>query len=67
MDGDDVCSPDRFQKEYEVLENHPEFAVVSVFMNHYDDEENTVDFFTDLNSLRYVASPTFRNPQTYST
>ncbi len=38
MDGDDVCSPDRFQKEYEVLENHPEFAVVSVFMNHYDDQ-----------------------------
>ena len=28
-------------------------------------DKNTVDFFTDLNSLKYVASPTFRNAVNY--
>ena len=35
------------------------------FRKRVKNEENTVDFFTDLNSLRYVASPTFRNVVNY--
>lgn len=38
MDGDDICSLDRFQKEIDVLNNHPEYAVVSCQMNLFDSE-----------------------------
>ena len=37
MDGDDVCDPTRFEKEIAVLEEHPEYAIVSCNMNLYDD------------------------------
>ena len=30
------------------------------FREKVKNDKNTVDFFTDLNSLKYVASPTFR-------
>lgn len=36
MDGDDICDKTRFEKEVEVLNNHPEFAVVSCLMDMYD-------------------------------
>lgn len=36
MDGDDVCAPDRFEKELDFLEAHPEYALVSCQMNLYD-------------------------------
>lgn len=38
MDGDDVCALDRFQKEIDVIDNHPEYAVVSCQMNLYDSQ-----------------------------
>lgn len=38
MDGDDVCDLSRFEKEVEILNNHPEYAVVSSLMNLYDDK-----------------------------
>ncbi len=37
MDGDDVCDLTRFEKEVKVLDEHPEYAVVSCLMNMYDD------------------------------
>lgn len=37
MDGDDVCDLSRFEKEVEILEKHPEYAVVSCNMNFYDE------------------------------
>lgn len=36
MDGDDLCSKDRFEKEVEVLEQHPEIAIVSTDMKFFD-------------------------------
>lgn len=36
MDGDDTCSPDRFAKEIEFLNKHPEFALVSCDMSLFD-------------------------------
>lgn len=33
MDGDDICSKDRFENEMLFLENHPEYALVSCQMN----------------------------------
>ncbi len=35
------------------------------FRKRVKDDENTVDFFTDINSLKYVASPAFRNAVNY--
>jgi glycosyltransferase EpsE len=37
MDGDDVCSADRFAEELSCLENHPEIAIVSSDMEFFDE------------------------------
>ena len=37
MDGDDLCSPDRFEKELEAFEKHPEMSIVSTVMEHFDE------------------------------
>lgn len=37
MDGDDVCAPERFEKELLLYEVHPEAAVVSCSMDFFDD------------------------------
>lgn len=39
MDGDDRCSPDRFQRELEVFRNEKELAIVSSDMQYFDGEE----------------------------
>lgn len=38
MDGDDLCSSDRFEKEILFLEEHPEYALVSCQMNLFDND-----------------------------
>ena len=38
MDGDDLCAVDRFEKELNFLEEHPEYALVSCQMNLFDDK-----------------------------
>ena len=37
MDGDDVCSPERFEKEVLVLQQEPKVAFVSTLMEHFDE------------------------------
>ena len=37
MDGDDLCSPERFEKEVRFLDEHPEYAIVSTPMYYFDD------------------------------
>ena len=37
MDGDDVCVPERFAEEIEVLESEPEISIVSSDMSHFDE------------------------------
>ena len=37
MDGDDLCSPDRFEKELAALEANPDMAVVSTAMSYFDE------------------------------
>ena len=37
MDGDDLCSPERFQKEVDVLNNNPDIAIVCTEMNFFDE------------------------------
>lgn len=37
MDGDDISLPERFQKEVDFLDNHPEFTVVSTPMIYFDE------------------------------
>jgi len=37
MDGDDISLPERFEKEINYLDNHPEFALVSCPILHFDE------------------------------
>lgn len=37
MDGDDISMPNRFERELEFLEHHPEYAFVSTLMIHFDE------------------------------
>lgn len=37
MDGDDVCSPDRFEKELSVFTNEPDISIVSSDMDCFDE------------------------------
>lgn len=37
MDGDDISLPDRFQKEIDFLDSHPEYAIVSTPMIYFDE------------------------------
>lgn len=36
MDGDDLCSPDRFENEVEVLDNEADISIVSTDIEHFD-------------------------------
>ncbi len=38
MDGDDLCDADRFEKQLAVFEAHPEYAIVSTSMKHFDEQ-----------------------------
>ena len=38
MDGDDISLPTRFEKEIKFLDEHPEYAVVSVPMIYFDEQ-----------------------------
>ncbi len=37
MDGDDISMPTRFEKEVKFLDEHPEYAIVSAPMIHFDE------------------------------
>lgn len=37
MDGDDISLPERFEKEVAFLDEHPEYAIVSCAMLHFDE------------------------------
>lgn len=37
MDGDDLCMPDRFKQELQVLEENPDIAIVSTPMEYFDE------------------------------
>ena len=38
MDGDDISMPERFEKEIQFLNKHPEYAVVSAPMIYFDEK-----------------------------
>lgn len=38
MDGDDISLPERFQKELDFLETHPDYAIVSCPMQYFDEQ-----------------------------
>ena len=38
MDGDDLCVPDRFEKQVELLDSCPNIAIVSSWMTLFDDD-----------------------------
>ncbi|MBQ7385557.1 MAG: glycosyltransferase [Ruminococcus sp.] len=57
MDGDDLCSPERFQKEIDILDNNPDIAIVSTDMEFFD--ENGV--FGTTKSVKEPNKKTFIN------
>lgn len=50
MDGDDLCGVTRLEKEVKILQEHPEYAVVSTWMDNFD-ENGTYG------QRRYMPSP----------
>lgn len=50
MDGDDISLPERFEKETQILDVHPEYAIVSCEMIHFDETG-------DWGISRYVEKP----------
>ena len=38
MDGDDTCSPNRFEKELRTFTKHPEISIVSTAMEYFDEQ-----------------------------
>lgn len=38
MDTDDVCKPDRFERQIRVFEEHPEYDVVGAWIDEFDDD-----------------------------
>lgn len=42
MDSDDICRPDRFEKQARVLAEHPEYAVVSAWIDEFVDDPGHV-------------------------
>lgn len=57
MDGDDLCSPDRFQKEIDILDNNPDIAIVGTEMEFFD--SNGV--FGKTNCIKEPVKKTFMN------
>lgn len=47
-------------------DKYDKMAKLDKFRERVKNDENTVDFFTDINSLKYVASPTLRNAVNYA-
>ena len=50
MDGDDACPHDRFQSELSFLQHHPEYALVSGWMECYDGQGT-------YGTIRYLETP----------
>lgn len=61
MDGDDICSPDRFAKEICFLNCHPEYALVSCKMTMFDEEGEfrTVDYCAEPTRKQLVRASQF--------
>ena len=49
MDGDDISLPNRFEKEINFLDEHPEFDIVTTPMKHFDENGISVLEKEDLN------------------
>jgi hypothetical protein len=53
------CEQDTGEDKYDKMKK------LDAFKTRVKNDKNTVDFFKDVNSLKYVASPTFRNAINY--
>lgn len=49
----------------EKYDKYTKMEMLEKFRNRVKNDGNTIDFFTDINSLKYKASPTFRNAINY--
>ena len=56
MDGDDISLPERFEKEIKFLDTHPEYALVSCPMIHFDENGE----FKRGTAIEYPTAESFR-------
>lgn len=42
MDTDDICKPDRFEKQVRFMEGHPEFDVVGAWIDEFQDDVSNI-------------------------
>lgn len=52
MDGDDLCSKDRFAKEVTILDEHKDIAIVSTDMNFFDEKGVWGRTYTEANPTK---------------
>ncbi len=53
MDGDDICAPERFEKQVNYLKAHPEYQVVGTDMQHFNEHTGMADV------VKSVANPNY--------
>ena len=53
MDGDDVCSPERFEKQVAYLKVHPEYQVVGTDMQHFNEHTGLADIVKSVTNPDY--------------
>ena len=54
MDGDDISLPDRFEKQLQYLEEHPEHAVVGTSMTRFDEKSDYDVYYAVDNPDKYT-------------
>lgn len=48
MDTDDICKPERFEKQIKYLKEHPDVALLGTFIEEFSQDENKPDTITKL-------------------
>lgn len=48
MDSDDISKPDRFEKQFNYLQKHPEIALLGTWITEFSKDENNPDTVTKL-------------------
>lgn len=63
-DSDDICDPERIKVQYEYLDNHPDIAIISSYIDEFDDDWEKPKHikYLPLSSAELAKMAKFRNP-----
>ena len=65
IDADDVCYPDRFEKQVVFLENNPEYGIVGSFAETFGNKQEVLKYVEEDEDIRYALIT--HNPFIHST